>query len=101
MEASRRASVAPFFAMEILKAATERAAQGARVYHMETGEPGSGAPEGVLAAAQAALTGTKIGYTEAHGVTALRERIAGFYGSGTASALRSSASLSRPGDPPG
>ncbi len=66
--------------MEILKAATERAAQGARVYHMETGEPGSGAPEGVLAAARAALAETKIGYTEAHGVTALRERIAGFYG---------------------
>ncbi len=79
MAASRRASVAPFFAMEILKAATERAATGARVYHMETGEPGSGAPEGVLAAARAALAETKIGYTEAHGVTALRERIVAFY----------------------
>ena len=80
MAASRRASVAPFFAMEILKAATERAAQGARVYHMETGEPGSGAPEGLLTAARAALAGTKIGYTEADGVLPLRERIAAFYG---------------------
>ena len=79
MGASRRAEVAPFFAMEILKAATERAAEGARVFHMETGEPGSGAPKPVLDAAQAALSAEKIGYTEAHGVTPLRERIAVFY----------------------
>ena len=80
MAASRRAAVAPFFAMEILKAATERAATGARVFHMETGEPGSGAPQRVLDAAQAALAGEKIGYTEAHGITPLRERIAALYG---------------------
>ena len=80
MGASRRAEVAPFFAMEILKAATERAAEGARVFHMETGEPGSGAPRPVLDAAQAALSAEKIGYTEAHGVLALRERIAAFHG---------------------
>ena len=79
MAASRRASVAPFFAMEILKAATERAATGAQVFHMETGEPGSGAPQPVLEAARAALAGDKIGYTEAHGVLALRERIAAHY----------------------
>ena len=79
MGASRRAEVAPFFAMEILKAATERAAGGARVFHMETGEPGSGAPRPVLDAAQAALAAEKIGYTEAHGVLALRERIAAFH----------------------
>ena len=80
MAASRRASVAPFFAMEILKAATQRAADGARVYHMETGEPGSGAPQAVLDAARAALDAGPIGYTEAHGVLALRERIAALYG---------------------
>ena len=34
----------------------------------------------MLDAAQAALAGAKIGYTEAHGVTPLRERIAAFYG---------------------
>ncbi len=81
MAASRRAAVAPFFAMEILKAATERAATGAPVFHMETGEPGSGAPQRVLDAAQAALAGDKIGYTEADGVLPLLERIAAaFYG---------------------
>ena len=79
MAASRRAAVAPFFAMEILKAATARAAEGARVFHMETGEPGSGAPKPVLAAAQVVLAAEKIGYTEAHGVLPLRERIAVYY----------------------
>ena len=80
MAASRRAQVAPFFAMEILKAATRRAAEGAQVFHMETGEPGSGAPGAVLDAARAALAEGRIGYTEAHGVQALRERIAASYG---------------------
>ena len=80
MAASRRAQVAPFFAMEILKAATRRAAEGAQVFHMETGEPGSGAPGAVLDAARAALAEGMIGYTEAHGVQALRERIAASYG---------------------
>ena len=80
MAASRRAQVAPFFAMEILKAATRRAAEGAQVFHMETGEPGSGAPAAVLDAARAALAEGRIGYTEAHGMQALRERIAVSYG---------------------
>ena len=80
MAASRRAQVAPFFAMEILKAATRRAAEGVQVFHMETGEPGSGAPGAVLDAARAALAEGRIGYTEAHGVQALRARIAASYG---------------------
>ena len=42
--------------------------------------PGSGAPQPVLDAAQAALAGGAIGYTEAHGVLALRARIAAHYG---------------------
>ncbi len=80
MTASQRASVAPFFAMEILRAATRQEAAGARVYHMEVGEPGSGAPEAVLEAARTALAGEKIGYTDARGVLALRERIRAYYG---------------------
>ena len=67
MKASRRSAVAPFFTMEILKAATVRAAGGARVFHMEAGEPGSGAPEPVRDAAAAALAEGAIGYTESCG----------------------------------
>lgn len=79
MKASRRSAVAPFFTMEILKAATERAAGGARVFHMEAGEPGSGAPKAVLDAAAAALAEGAIGYTESRGMSALRARIAQLY----------------------
>lgn len=79
MKASRRSAVAPFFTMEILKAATVRAAGGARVFHMEAGEPGSGAPEAVRDAAAAALAEGAIGYTESCGTAALRARIARFY----------------------
>ena len=79
MKASRRSAVAPFFTMEILKAATERAAGGARVFHMEAGEPGSGAPKAVLDAAAAALAEGAIGYTESRGTPALRARIARLY----------------------
>ena len=80
MKVSRRSAVAPFFAMEILKAATKHAAGGARVFHMEAGEPGSGAPKKVLDAARAVLEERRtIRYTESQGMLALRERIAVHY----------------------
>ncbi len=79
MKTSRRAAIQPFFAMEILKDATQRARDGARVFHMEAGEPGSGAPRRVREAARAMLEDEKIGYTESHGVLPLRERIAAHY----------------------
>jgi aspartate/methionine/tyrosine aminotransferase len=47
------------------------------IIRMEVGQPGSGAPAGAVAAAQAALaTGRSLGYTEALGLRALRTRIA-------------------------
>ncbi len=84
MKVSKRADVAPFFAMEILRAANERAAQGEAVFHLEAGEPGSGAPKAVLDAAREALETKHLGYTESLGRTPLRQRIvrhyADFYG---------------------
>src|SRR6187401_1272546 len=77
---SRRGLVPPFIVMEVLKAANERAAQGADVLHLEVGEPGSGAPPLALAAAEAALREARLGYTEALGLPALRRRIARHYG---------------------
>ena len=79
MKVSKRADVAPFYAMEIFKAANELADGGADILHMETGEPSSGAPSKVLAAAHAALDNTKLGYTEAEGNPQLRARIAQHY----------------------
>ena len=77
---ARRAGVAPFHAMEVLRAANAREAAGARVLHLEVGEPAAGAPERVLAAAGRALAEGGLGYTEALGLPALRARIARHYG---------------------
>ncbi len=79
LKIAKRGSVPPFFAMEAMRAANVRAAAGERVLHLEVGEPGSGAPAAVIEAARRALAG-RIGYTEALGLPALRQRIARHYG---------------------
>ncbi|WP_084438365.1 pyridoxal phosphate-dependent aminotransferase [Niveispirillum irakense] len=77
--ASQRGTVAPFIVMEVMRAANARAAAGGDVLHLEIGQPSSGAPAKVLAAARAALDGDRIGYTDAFGLPALREAIAQWY----------------------
>jgi len=47
--------------------------------HMEVGQPGTGAPRGVIDAARAALDEHRIGYTVALGIPELRAAIAGHY----------------------
>ncbi|MCC6790080.1 MAG: aminotransferase class I/II-fold pyridoxal phosphate-dependent enzyme, partial [Thermomicrobiales bacterium] len=76
---SRRSAVEPFIVMEVMRAAIDREASGARVIHMEVGQPGAPAPGPVLEAARAALVHGRIAYTEALGLRALRARIARFY----------------------
>lgn len=80
LKLSRRGSIPPFIVMDVLRAANKRAALGEDVLHLELGEPGTGAPAGVMAAARAALASERIGYTEALGLPALRKRIADYYG---------------------
>jgi aspartate/methionine/tyrosine aminotransferase len=79
LKIARRSEIAPFYAMEVLRAANLKTAQGVRVLHLEVGEPGAGAPEPVIEAARRALGEERIGYTEALGVPALRARIARYY----------------------
>lgn len=79
IKTARRAAVPPFIVMDVLAAANERAAQGHAVYHLEVGQPSTPAPKGVVAAARRALDGDRLGYTEALGVPALRQRIAEHY----------------------
>ena len=79
MKVSKRSEIPPFYAMEVLKAANEREADGTRVMHMEVGEPGAGTPAKVLAAAARALKEDPLGYTEALGLPELRRAIAGHY----------------------
>ena len=76
---ARRGQIPPFIAMDVLRAANERAAAGADVLHLELGQPSTPAPSRVLAAAQAALEREALGYTDALGLPALREAIAASY----------------------
>ena len=76
---SRRGLVPPFIAMDVLRAANEREATGAEIIHLEVGQPGTSAPEPVLAAARKALANEPIGYTDALGTAPLRQAIAAHY----------------------
>jgi aspartate/methionine/tyrosine aminotransferase len=76
---SRRGAVPPFIAMDVLRAATLREAQGAAVIHLEVGQPGAAAPLAVREAARQALKHGQIGYTDALGIAPLRQAIAAHY----------------------
>ncbi len=79
LKVAGRAAIPPFIAMEVLRAANARAASGERVYHLELGQPDTPAPAAVIEAAKRALDSNRLGYTEALGIGALREAIAGHY----------------------
>lgn len=81
LKIGKGASAPPFLVMDVISAANARQAAlppGApHVIRMEVGQPGTGAPAGAVAAAQAALrSGHPLGYTEAFGLRSLRHRIA-------------------------
>jgi aspartate/methionine/tyrosine aminotransferase len=84
LKVGRGASAPPFIVMDVIAAANARAASlgpgDPRVIRMEVGQPSTGAPEGAVEAAIAAMrAGETLGYTEAFGTRALRERIARLY----------------------
>lgn len=76
---AERGAIAPFIVMDVMRAANQRAAQGGDVVHLEVGQPSGQAPARVREAAKAALESDPIGYTEAFGLPALREKLAGHY----------------------
>ena len=65
---SKRSDVPPFIVMDVMAAAAQLEAKGARVVHMEVGQPAAPAPATAIAAAQAALGAGRIGYTETLGI---------------------------------
>jgi aspartate/methionine/tyrosine aminotransferase len=79
MMPSGRSEVPPFMVMDVMAAAARIEAAGDHVIHMEVGQPAAPAPKTAIAAAQAALLGGRIGYTEALGMPGLRVRIARHY----------------------
>ena len=76
---SRRSEVPPFIVMDVMAAAAKREAQGARVIHMEVGQPAAPAPQTAIKAAQTALAAGRISYTETLGIPPLRAAIARHY----------------------
>jgi aspartate/methionine/tyrosine aminotransferase len=79
LKPSKRSDVPPFIVMDVMAAAAQREALGARVIHMEVGQPAAPAPSTAIKAAQAALAHGRIGYTETLGIPSLRRRIAQHY----------------------
>jgi aspartate/methionine/tyrosine aminotransferase len=77
--AQRVHAIEPFRVMEMVKAAGELARSGADVISMSVGEPDFTAPEMVAAAAMEAIRSGVTQYTDALGMSALREKIASHY----------------------
>ena len=75
MTVSRRSAVEPFHAMDVLAEANRLAALGKPVISMAVGQPSDPAPRPVLEAARKALEQGRLGYTNALGIDALRNRI--------------------------
>ena len=74
--AQRAASIEPFLAMEVMERAFELERGGARVIHLEIGEPDFPPPrEAVEACAQALLAG-ETHYTDSRGLAELRSAVA-------------------------
>ena len=78
------ASLQPFLAMEVVRAANARqaalAAGEPRIIRLEVGQPATGAPAIAMRAVQRALSdGLPMGYTEAQGLVSLRQRIVRHY----------------------
>ena len=79
LKVARRGAIPPFLVMEVMRAAYEREVAGGQVLHLEVGQPSTGAPKGVIAAAKAALDSELLGYTDALGLPALRAAVSRHY----------------------
>src|SRR3546814_12854872 len=79
LKVSTRGRIPSFMVMDVMRAANEREVARQAVYHLEVGQPGTGAPDGVVRVAHEALSGQRLGYTEALGIPELRHAIAGHY----------------------
>jgi len=74
--ATRTDAIRPFLAMEVMERAFALAREGARVLHLEIGEPDFPAPAEAVAACTRALAIGETRYTDSRGLDALREAIA-------------------------
>ncbi len=66
--------------MEVVAAAQEREQSGAAVFHLEVGQPSTGAPKGAIDAAHRLLDSDTLGYTTSRGIPELAPAIASHIG---------------------
>jgi aspartate/methionine/tyrosine aminotransferase len=69
-------AIDPFIVMDVMGEANAREASGEDIIHMEVGQPATPAPRAARERAERALATERLGYTEALGMPALRDRIA-------------------------
>ncbi len=79
LKVSTRGQIDPFIVMDVMREANALAASGEDIVHLEVGQPGTPAPAKVREAAATAIRDERLGYTDALGIPALRERIAAHY----------------------
>ncbi|MCK5793001.1 MAG: aminotransferase class I/II-fold pyridoxal phosphate-dependent enzyme [Ketobacter sp.] len=75
----KRSDISPFLVMEAFREAHEVTKTGADVIHLSLGQPASKPPQQVLQKVAERMMEDKLGYTDACGIPALRERIAKHY----------------------
>ena len=80
LKTSARGAVPPFIVMDVMREANAMEADGKDIVHMEVGQPGTGAPEGVVSGVRDIVGKQTLGYTDAFGIPQLRQRIAQHYG---------------------
>jgi aspartate/methionine/tyrosine aminotransferase len=76
---SLRGAIDAFVVMDVMREANAREAAGQDIIHMEVGQPGTPAPRSVREAVKREIDQATLGYTDALGRPALRERIARYY----------------------
>jgi aspartate/methionine/tyrosine aminotransferase len=79
LKLSTRSDIPVFRVLDILRVVNERVAAGEDIIHLEAGQPSVGAPQVVLDEVAEILKSGNLGYTEATGMPALKNRIAQFY----------------------
>ena len=66
----------PFYVMEVVAAAQQREQSGEAVFHLEVGQPSTGAPRGAVAVAHELLDSHTLGYTTSRGIPKIAPAIA-------------------------
>ncbi len=79
MFSARANEIAPFVVMQLAQRASEFEAEGKTVVHFEVGEPDFQTAAPIVAAAHRAIKAGHTKYTNAQGLSALRERIGDYY----------------------